>query len=482
MRSVHALATLLVISLSPLAGAPLHAEQTRAPAPATPVTLDDAIAEALMRSPALEPARESVALADIGRQRAAGEFALRVAPNWSSRTDGLGAGTQFGLAIERRLTTGTELRVTGDLLRDSALDPGAWAGGYAVTVVQPLLSSFGPVTTARLRDAERGVSASTRAFEQSRRDLVIRVAQAYFAVVRQQRLAEAAERALTRADKLREASEARTRVGLATKLDVLRADLLASQARAGLEGQYEALADHLDQLKVLLGRPFDADLTVDARAPFAAVGAPAAPAGIDALIASAAAGRLDLHEMRDRVADAKRAASVARWSLVPDVRLEATYDRRASGFGRGDSGLDSGRIDLPRRGWSVGLGTSYAFDRAGASVALAAADIQLRAAGRRLVDAERAVEADVRRAARAVDRAGARIAIQAQAVAVAEQQLALAEMRYERGLAGNFDVVDAESNLFQAESALISAQVERALAGLVLENASGTLDPRRYLQ
>ena len=469
MRSAHALATLLVISLF---CAPLRAGQARASAPVTPVSLDDAIAEALMRSPALEPALESVALADIGRQRAAGEFALRVAPTWSSRTDGLGAGTQLGLAIERRLTTGTELRVSGDLLRDSALHPGAWAGGYAVTVVQPLLSSFGPVPTARLRDAERGVSASARAFEQSRRDLVIRVAQAYFAVVRQQRLAEAAERALARAEKLREASEARTRVGLATKLDVLRADLLASQARAGLEGQYEALADHLDQLKVLLGRPLDADLAVDARAPFAVT---TAPADLDALIASAAAGRLDLHEMRDRVADARRAEAVARWSLVPDVRLEATYDRRASG-------LDTGRLELPRRGWSVGLGMSYAFDRAGAGAALASADIQLRAAGRRLADAERAVEADVRRAARAVHRAGARIAIQAQAVAVAEQQLALAEMRYERGLAGNFDVVDAESNLFQAESALISAQVERALAGLVLENASGTLDPRRYLQ
>lgn len=441
------------------------------------MSLDDAIAEALIRSPALAPAQESVAMAGIGRERARSEFGLRVSPRWATTTDALGSGTEVGLAIQRRLPSGTRLRLEGDVRRGGLAGSDDWARSYALTIEQPLLAGFGPGPTARLRDAERGVVSSERAFQQGRRDLVVRVAQAYFGVVRQQRLAAAAERALERARRLREASEARTRVGLATRLDVLRADLLGSQASAQLEAQREALAASLDQLKVLLGRPLLDPLVIEPSAIVVASPGGAPRVDVDALVASAMASRLDLRELRDRVGDADRATSIARWSLLPDLTVEATYAARASAVG---TALDLGLT--PHHGWRVRVGSTYAFDQAGARASLASAEIATQAARRRLDDVEQAVEADVRRAARAVARAAASIAIQETAVTIAEQQLALAEMRYERGLAGNFDVIDAESNLFQAETALIAAQVDRALAALVLENAAGTLDPERYLR
>lgn len=445
-----------------------------AQAPNAPVlSLDAAIAEALSRSPALEPARESLALAEIARGRAHAEFGFRVTPSWSTTANGGSAGSQAGVSVERKLQTGTRLRLLGDALRHDIESAGAWTGRYALTIAQPIFSTFSPVTTARLRDADRGLAATGRALQDARRDLVLRVAQTYFAVVRQQRIAGAARRARDRALQLREASEARTQVGLATRLDVLRADLLASQASAQLDAQLEALADHTDQLKVLLGRPLDAPLAVDTAVPPAAAAGPALADPVDALVDGALASRIDLDEMRDRVQDARRAASVAKWNLMPDVTVEATYAAPV-----GDRVL----FDGFRPGWSVRLGTTYALDAAAARATLAAAEIGTRAAERRLEDFEQIVEADVRRSARALERAAAAIAIHEKALALAEQQLALAQMRYERGLAGNFDVIDAESNLFQAETSLIAAQVDRAIAGLQLEKASGRLDPERYLR
>ena len=442
--------------------------------PSTVLSLEAAIAEGLQRSPALEPARDSVALSEIARGRARSEFGLKLTPQWSTKADALGAATQLGLAAERRLSSGTGVKLSGDFLRHDQSASGEWSGGYSFSVAQPLLAPFGPRTTAHLRDADRGVLSSQRALQESRRELVVRIAQAYFAVVRQQRLADAARRALDRAGQLRAASEARTQVGLATRLDVLRADLLASQASAQLEAQLESLEEQLDQLKVLLDRPLDAPLSIDASAPaIAARGS--MPVDVDALVATAIGARLDLIEMRDRVADARRAGAVAKWNLVPDVIVEAVYTGRAVA-------AVPGAIDLRRPGWHVQVGAAYAFDRAGARASLASAEMATRAAERRLDEHTKAVEADVRRAARAAERSAATIAIQEKAVALAQQQLALAEMRYERGLAGNFDVIDAESNLFQAETALITAQVERALSSLLLDKAAGTLDPERYLR
>jgi len=64
---------------------------------------------------------------------------------------------------------------------------------------------------------------------------------------------------------------------------------------------------------------------------------------------------------------------------------------------------------------------------------------------------------------------------------LAQQQLQIAQLRYERGLAGNFDVVDAEAGMLQSQSALIGAQVDRAMAGLTLKRATGTLHPAHFV-
>ena len=65
---------------------------------------------------------------------------------------------------------------------------------------------------------------------------------------------------------------------------------------------------------------------------------------------------------------------------------------------------------------------------------------------------------------------------------LAERQRDLATMRYERGLADNLEVVDAENSVFQAQSALIGADIDRAVSVLSLQRATGALNPNRFLR
>ncbi|MBI1874092.1 MAG: TolC family protein [Acidobacteria bacterium] len=197
---------------------------------------------------------------------------------------------------------------------------------------------------------------------------------------------------------------------------------------------------------------------------------------IERLVASTIGRRLDVREARDRVADAQRAAMIAKWNLLPDLQLNISYTRRSFGSPAGALLADL------FNGLRVSVNTTYALDRASAASGVESAHVAIRAAVRAAHDLEENVAAEIRRAYRARLRAAEAMAIQKQSLDVAQRQLRFAELRYERGLADNFDVIDAEANVFQARSDLIAATVDRALAVLALSRATGLLDPDEFLR
>jgi outer membrane protein TolC len=71
------------------------------------------------------------------------------------------------------------------------------------------------------------------------------------------------------------------------------------------------------------------------------------------------------------------------------------------------------------------------------------------------------------------------VELQRQGVEVAAQQRRLANLRYQRGLASNFDVVDAESSLVLARSALVGLLASYKVALVELRRATGVLDVAR---
>src|SRR5207245_9211351 len=118
----------------------------------------------------------------------------------------------------------------------------------------------------------------------------------------------------------------------------------------------------------------------------------------------------------------------------------------------------------PYNGWHVTLTSSYALDRATQSVSIATSELAVRAAERDAHEIEQRVTSEARQAVRGVAKADQTAALQLQAREIARRQVDLAKLRYERGLADNLTVVDAENSLFQAESACIAADIERRLA------------------
>ena len=438
----------------------------------SPLTFAQAVGEALGASPALRAPDDGRTVAKIRQQQAAAGFGFKLTPTFQTGTDPAGLNARsMGVLLSKKLPTGTTLQVNASTFEFGTVENHIRDSGYSIGISQPLLRGWTSVASAALTGAKRHAAAAERKYADESQALVVSVAEHYYAVVRTQRVVTAAGRALDRARQLRTASEARSKVGLATELDVLRAELLTAHSEAALASQQEMLETAADRLKTLIGRPAESDLTlaeIDVVVPEALAGS------LEGLVAIALANRLDVREAHDRIGDARRNAATAKWEALPPINFEASYTKR--GFGAVKPYAFQPLFD----GWHIGLSSSYGLDRGDAQATAAMAAVSVRAAERDAQDTDRRAATDVRRAHRAWARTETTAAIQSKAVELAERQLRLAQIRYERGVAGNFDIIDAENNLIEAQSGLIGAQVERAMAGLTLRRVTGTLNVEAF--
>jgi outer membrane protein len=434
-----------------------------------PLALAEVMAIAARRAPAIRSAHDAVTQSELRRDIADAAHGLRVAPLLSLGHDPWGGGErELGVAASRSLATGTDVSVTARSSRFGAAGYG-W-NEMSVGLSQSLTRAVGPARNFDRWSSAQQVESAGRMLANARQQAAIDAASAFCDIVRQQQLLEASVLAKTRAERMSRAAAARAQAGLATQLDVMRAELLVAQAESGAAAVEEALDGARDRLNALLGREPGTPVSLAAIDPGAIDALIAGlPAALDQQIATALATRVEIVDARARVEQAARAASVARWNLLPDVRVVATYTRRQL--------AGAPQYDDPFNGWRVGFATSYALDGGAGRSAAALSALSAGAAEQDAADAARRVTAEVRTVSRAVSRAEGTIAIEQRALDIAERQRQLAEMRYERGLADNADVIDAEAGVFRARAAVISAQIDRTLARLRLAAAVGILDP-----
>jgi outer membrane protein TolC len=95
---------------------------------------------------------------------------------------------------------------------------------------------------------------------------------------------------------------------------------------------------------------------------------------------------------------------------------------------------------------------------------------------------QRQIADDVKRAVRERDRLVRSLTAAETSVAIGRQEVEVAQLRYERGLSNNLDVVAAETNLLAAESRRIQALADSVVARLNLRAILGTLDPRQDIR
>lgn len=430
------------------------------------LTLQWAIERALAANRGLQGALDGIDASRLSRDAANAEFELIVRPTAGASLSGTTASetamdARVGVTLDHRFVGGTDFRMRPTV----GIGKDRFEPSLQLALSQPLLrGSDMEFNRSALYNVEFSERAAHRTLHLARISTIVQTVTVVYGVVRQRELVRLNEASAERLLQHVEATKAKERIGLATQIDSLRAELQLRQARDGLATAREAYGDSLDDLRVLLALALDAPLDVDAPLVFDRVDLEE-----DECVEAALLNRVEIDQARDMLNEAHRHSRIARHNTLPELNVVLGYTR----FGQDESFARSLSID--RQAWTASLVSTTDLARTAERAAYEQSLLGVRAAARALElqrdDIVRQVKAEVR----ALRRSDKRISIQQEQVASASAKLELARVKFQHGQANNFDLIEAEAELRRSETDLLGAVINYVIATYRLRAAMGTL-------
>ena len=315
----------------------------------------------------------------------------------------------------------------------------------AATLQQAL---FAPAAVSGVQLANRAEEAARASYEEAVSDVTLDVAEAYLGAALAEQTAEIVEASV----ELAAAHLAQVRLqfdaGVASELDVLRAEVELENLRPQLAQANNGRDLAIANLKRLVNIP--AQVEVRLTTPLAEPGAltSRAPADLPTLTEADAVleRRASVRAARANVAMMEEQADIARSSFLPSVYLQGNMARQAF-----PSGFLPGSNDW-RDDWNVGFAVSWPlFQGMRRKAEVDAANAQVRQAELQAAQLEEGVRLEYDSALRELERARLQMEAAGTTVAQAQRVYELTELRYREGLATQLDVSDARLALQQAQ-------------------------------
>jgi outer membrane protein TolC len=448
--------------------APGAAQEASLPPPR--LTLAEAVEKALAHNDRLIDARDNVEQAGNGVRAARSYFRPKLIPNILGSFGQTDISNQtYRLDLSQRLTTGTELRAgVATITQQNQL--GSFYDSEAnFSLNQPLLRGFGRTVTRRsLTSAEVRLDDTRRQQVLAERQVTVEVVGAYYRLVAQKRAVLDAEKSLERARQLLEASSAKLQAGKVSQLDVFRAQQLVAQAEGSLLDAQAAAEDAHDQLRFLMGRGYDFVFEVVDEIPFVQ-GSMAREDAVEIALRE----RPELAAAQAIASEAERSLKAARNQLLPqlDVNLALTGRKTSEDFGTS--------LKFEDFTFNTFFAISLPGDRTQLATEFHNALIERDRQRRQLQTLRMRITDEARRAARELQRLLRTLEVADQSLGFAEKEAEVANLRFQRGLSNNLDLVNAEAGLLAAQSRRVGVLAELAVARVSLRATLGTLDPRR---
>ncbi len=322
------------------------------------------------------------------------------------------------------------------------------------------LDLLNPQRIATYKAATYAEAVARLGEEQTREIVLATVATTYFTHLRNLRRTEVLDANITRANSLLQLARNQLNAGVATQIDVTRAEAqLAIDEQARLQQDTLLQSSEL-QLKQLLAfdlsRPLQlAEFNVRRREP-SAYTASLEEAAFDL--------RADLRGARKLLEQNELEVRAARFSRLPSFALIGSYGyATAEAFDDNETKVWSGSVAL-----SLPVFDS-ARSRALTNIALS----RRRAQELRLQNLETEISAELRLARQDAASRLAQINVAEKGFRLAQEELTLAGRRFEQGVADNRELIEAQNRLAAASDNLIEAGYRYNLSRLELARATG---------
>ncbi len=315
----------------------------------------------------------------------------------------------------------------------------------------------------RSKAARAGLDAA-RADVRDARDLVVLVVtRLYLGVISDRARVAAADAELETARALSGLASDQLEAGTVAKIDVLRSQVELDTRRQ----ERIVAANDLEKDKLALARaiglPLGQPLELTDQIPYAV--APAT--GLEEALALARSRRADLAAATARLAAARAELGAARGERWPSLSLKADWGTIGPTPGSALTTYDVGAV----LGVPLFLGGRVRGD-------VLAAQARVGRAEDRLSDLEAQVEYEIRGALLDVDAARRRVATARAARDLADEQLTEARDRFQAGVSGSLEVVQAQQALAASRESYIAGLYAYNLAKVTLARAMGVAEER----
>ena len=334
------------------------------------------------------------------------------------------------------------------------------SSGLSVTATQTL---FNRADGALLDQARLGVRQADAQFLAVQQTLILRVASAYFDVLRAQADVEFSQSELQAIGRQREQAERRFDVGLVPVTDVRTAQAQYDLAVAQEIAASNSLSTAREALRVISG--VDAELLAPLADDLPLV--PPDPADIDAWVELATEQNLELVGARLAAESAGVEIDVERGARYPTLDLVGT--------GSTSTTTQSGRQDATVAELTLQLRMPF-YTGGQISALEAQARAQASSAEEQLVAQERAATQQARDGYRGVQASISRVRALRQALVSTQQSADATEAGFRAGTRTSIDVLQALRDVFRARSDYAGARYDYLINTLNLKAAAGTLE------
>jgi len=364
----------------------------------------------------------------------------------------------------------------------SRLNP-ALSSSVDFNITQPLLRNRGITPNkAPLIIARRNFEQSRNTFHAQVQDTLQQAINRYWDVVQARDNLIVLRKSLELAEATYALDKRKLELGALPPLDIYRSESQVANRRVQvIQAEYQ-LKQQEDELRRVIG----ADLDFNIRALDLELVETAEPKGelltMDSqqAVEEALKQRPELEALRLRLQNDDTSIRVAHNGLQPDLSLAAFYSSSGLGGELGSALEQLSGFDFPTYGFSLQL--RLPIKNRVAAAELGSAMVSQQRSLYTLRQREQAVTLEARNAVHQLEQAKLSMAAARIAVDVARKNLQAEERKYELGAQTIFFVLDAQTQLSQAEQELLRAQISYQRAVTAVNRATGALLERNNVQ
>lgn len=429
------------------------------------LSLEEAIGYALAHNRTLSRAELGLTASELSLQSQKDQFRLEIVPaaeiGYSSDAENA---WEVGVDLNKKLTGGMNLSLQPRIGEED----GDSIASADVALNLPLLRGAGEAY------AMDGVYSSLYAYEEAQRSYysqqistVLQTVQAVYDSIESGLQVELLEKELTTLNEHLALAKIKEKAGVVGAIDLYRAEIRIKTVQEQLNSVRESRDNTLGEVKSILAIPQSGAVTITASLDFK-------PLKIDLneAIAIALNNRIEIEQTKRLIAETERQVALAKNDLLPQLDLQLGYNRR---------GEDS-TFDFSDESYTARLNSDSDLFRRNEKSAYAQKKIQMR---QLILDQEgqrEDISQEIRVELNALEKQEQRIALREEQLIQTTGKMRLAESKFRNGMADNFDLIEAQAEMQEAQTNRLVERIGYIVRTYRLRSALGTLLERKVVK